>query len=95
MAHLKALGVHAAYHPGDLRHPEQIASMMDAAAHAFGAVDALVNNAVVRQCGAMENFVPEHWDEALAVNLAASFHTIRLALLGMTHSRLNKAESAA
>jgi NAD(P)-dependent dehydrogenase (short-subunit alcohol dehydrogenase family) len=31
----------------------------------------------------VENFAPEHWDEALAVNLSARFHTIRLTLPAM------------
>ncbi len=39
-----------------------------------------MNNAVVRYFGPVENFTPEHWDEALAVNLSAPFHAIRLAL---------------
>ena len=47
------------------------------------APDVVVNNAVVRYFGAVENFVPEHWDEALAVNLSAPFHVIRLSLPGM------------
>lgn len=31
----------------------------------------------------MENFAPEQWDEALAVNLSAPFHTLRLTLPAM------------
>ena len=45
-----------------------------------------MNNAVVRYFGAVETFAPEHWDEALAVNLSAPFHAIRLALPGMRDS---------
>jgi 3-hydroxybutyrate dehydrogenase len=48
-----------------------------------GGPDILVNNAVVRYFGAVENFDPAQWEEALAVNLSAPFHTIRLALPGM------------
>ncbi len=58
-------------------------TLVRAATQVFGALDILVNNAVVRFFGAVENFAPEHWDEALAVNLSAPFHTIRLALPGM------------
>ena len=46
-------------------------------------LDILVNSAVVRYYGAIENVPPEHRNEALAVNLSAPFHTIRLALPGM------------
>jgi 3-hydroxybutyrate dehydrogenase len=80
---LEGLGVHAEYHGADLRQPQQIATLVRAATQVFGALDILVNNAVVRYFGAVENFAPEHWDEALAVNLSAPFHTIRLALPGM------------
>jgi NAD(P)-dependent dehydrogenase (short-subunit alcohol dehydrogenase family) len=50
---------------------------------AVAAPDIVVNNAVVRQFWAVENFAPEHWDEALAVDLSAPFHTIRLCQPGM------------
>ena len=42
-----------------------------------------MNNAVVRHFSPVEDFPPERWDEALAVNLSAPFHLIRLALPGM------------
>jgi len=83
VADLEALGVHAEYHGADLRQPQQIAALVRAATQVFGALDILVNNAVVRHFGTVENFAPDHWDEALAVNLSAPFHTIRLALPGM------------
>ena len=80
---LAALGVHAEYHGADLRQPQQIASLVRATTQVFGALDILVNNAVVRFFGAVEDFAPEQWDEALAVNLSAPFHAIRMALPGM------------
>jgi 3-hydroxybutyrate dehydrogenase len=48
-----------------------------------GAIDILVNNAVVRHFAAIEQFPPERWEQALAVNLSAPFHLIRLALPAM------------
>ena len=83
LTELQDLGVNARYHPADLRQPAQIADMIETTQHAHGSLDILVNNAVVRYFGAVENFAPEHWDEALAVNLSAPFHAIRLALPGM------------
>ena len=80
---LRDMGVRARYHSADLRKPQQIADMIGSTQQAFGCLDILVNNAVVRYFGAVENFAPEHWDEALAVNLSAPFHAIRLALPGM------------
>ena len=42
-----------------------------------------MNNAVVRHFSPIESFPPERWEEALAVNLSAPFHLIRLALPAM------------
>lgn len=63
----------------DLRHPDSIEQMMAA----FGAIDILINNAVVRHVAPFESLSASDWDEDLAVNLTAAFHTIRLALPGM------------
>jgi 3-hydroxybutyrate dehydrogenase len=72
-------GVRTLYHGADLRVPDEIADLMGAAS-TFGGVDILVNNAVVRHFAPIEAFPVERWNEALAVNLSAAFHLIRLAL---------------
>ena len=46
----------------------------------LGGVDIVVNNAVVRTWNPIDKFRTEDWDAAIAVNLSASFHTIRLGL---------------
>src|SRR5262249_48809678 len=61
----------------DLRNPKEIDLMVASAIEAFGSVDILVNNAVVRHAAPVETFPVERWDEALAGNLSAAFHTIR------------------
>jgi 3-hydroxybutyrate dehydrogenase len=76
-------GVKAIYDNADLRRPDAIAAMVARTSAAFGAIDILVNNAVVRHFAPVEDFPTERWEEALAVNLSAPFHTIRLALSGM------------
>ena len=73
-------GVRTLYIAADLRHPAEIEAMMAQAIRAFGAIDILVNNAVVRHTSPVEGFPTAEWDAALAVNLSAAFHTIRLAL---------------
>lgn len=67
----------------DLSQREAIEAMMADLLGRCGAIDILVNNAVVRHFSAIEQFPPEKWDEALAVNLSAPFHLIRLALPAM------------
>lgn len=79
----RAHGVEARYHPADLAAPREIVDMMEFAEREFGGVDILVNNAVVRHFSPVAQFPVEAWDKALAVNLSAPFHAIRLALPGM------------
>ena len=73
-------GVRTLYSGADLRVPGEIEKMISASIDAFGAVDILINNAVVRHAAPVETFTAERWDEGIAVNLSAAFHTIRLAL---------------
>jgi 3-hydroxybutyrate dehydrogenase len=84
---LQSHGIRALYCQADLRRPEDIEKMMAAAADAFGSIDILINNAVVRHVGSIEHFGVEEWNEALAVNLSAAFHTIRLAVPRMKQNR--------
>jgi 3-hydroxybutyrate dehydrogenase len=67
----------------DLSRREAIESMMADLLDRCGAIDILVNNAVVRHFAAIEQFPADRWEQALAVNLSAPFHLIRLALPGM------------
>src|SRR5437016_271251 len=82
-AGLEASGAKVLYHPADVGKPDDIAAMMSAAQSHFGGIDILVNNAVTRHFAPVEEFPVDKWDLALAVNLSAAFHTIRLALPGM------------
>jgi 3-hydroxybutyrate dehydrogenase len=75
--------VRTVYASADLRRPHEIEQMFRESATAFGGVDILVNNAVVRCAAPVEEFPVDAWDEGIAVNLSAAFHTIRLALPGM------------
>lgn len=82
-AELEGTGAKALYHPADVGKPGEIAAMVDAAHSRFGAIDIVVNNAVTRHFAPVEQFPVDKWDLALAVNLSAAFHTIRLTLPGM------------
>jgi len=79
----KSHGVHALYRHADLARPEEIATLIGSAIDAFGGVDILVNNAVVRHFASIHEFPVEAWDRSMAVNISAAFHTIRLAVPGM------------
>lgn len=70
-------------HRADLKYVDQIEDMMQTAFLQFGGVDIIVNNAVVRHFLPTEELPTEQWNESLAVNLSAAFHTARLAIPGM------------
>src|ERR1700733_3236730 len=76
-------GVEAVSVAADLSQRASIETMMADLLGRLEAIDILVNNAVVRHFAPVEQFAPERWEEALAVNLSAPFHLIRLALPAM------------
>jgi 3-hydroxybutyrate dehydrogenase len=76
-------GVRTLYSDADLRRPDAIAAMVAAGQSAFGSIDIVINNAVVRHTSPVEDFGVAQWDEAVAVNVSAAFHTIRLTLPAM------------
>jgi 3-hydroxybutyrate dehydrogenase len=83
VADLQRHGVRCLYCRADLRSPADIERMVEIALGTCGAVDILINNAVVRHSGSVEHFGVAEWDEAIAVNLSAAFHTIRLTVPAM------------
>lgn len=68
------------YRQADMRDAQQIDGLIRSMVQERGAIDVLVNNAGLQHVSAIEEFPVAVWDEMLAVNLSASFHTIRLAL---------------
>jgi 3-hydroxybutyrate dehydrogenase len=75
--------VQVRYHDADLSQPEQIEAMMQNVLTEFSAVDLLINNAGIQHVSPIEDFPGDKWNLIIAVNLSASFHTIRLAVPGM------------
>lgn len=83
VAALRDLGVDADHHGADISDAQQIEDLVAATNRRFGQIDILVNNAVTRFDADIENLPPEKWSYALAVNLTAAYHLIRLTLPGM------------
>jgi len=79
----KEHGIRTIYSGANLAQAIEIERMMGVSLEAFGAIDILVNNAVVRYTAPVEQFPVGEWDLGIAVNLSAAFHTIRLALPAM------------
>jgi 3-hydroxybutyrate dehydrogenase len=74
----------AAYDGADLTDPAAIEAMMVRCSTELGAVDILVNNAGMQHVAPVDDFPVAKWDQIIALNLTAAFHTIRLALPAMT-----------
>ncbi len=79
----KDFGVKSQYSAADVTKPAEIADMIHTAEKAFGSLDVLVNNAGVQYVAPIEEFPIEKWDQIIAINLSAAFHTIRAAVPGM------------
>jgi len=71
------------YDGADLSQQDAIETMMGKAAGEFGGIDILVNNAGIQFVAPIDEFPVAKWNAILALNLTASFHTIRLALPAM------------
>ena len=77
---LQGKGVETAYYAADVRDPAAIADMVSGTCEHFGTVDILVNNVGIQHVAPIEEFPVDRWNDILAINLSAAFHTIRLAL---------------
>jgi 3-hydroxybutyrate dehydrogenase len=73
-------GVTVRYEAADVSKPAEIEAMMGRVLAACGGIDVLVNNAGIQHVAPVDEFPVEKWNAILALNLTASFHTIRLAL---------------
>ncbi len=76
-------GVKVRYDGADLSKQDEIESMMRSAITEFGSIDILINNAGIQFVAPIDEFPVDKWNAIIALNLTASFHTIRLALPAM------------
>ena len=76
----REFGVHATHDGADMAKPDEIAAMIQAATLTMGRIDIVVNNAGIQHVAPVHQFPVDKWDAIIAVNLSASFHTIRAAL---------------
>src|SRR5215468_2633067 len=79
----KEFGVKSIYSAADMTKPPEIVEMIHTAERSFGRVDVLVNNAGIQHVAPIEEFPVDKWNAIIAINLVASFHTVRLALPAM------------
>src|SRR5580704_12895033 len=91
----KDFGVKAVYSAADMTKPGEIADMVKTAESTFGALDVLVNNAGIQFVAPIEEFPIEKWDQILAINLSAAFHSMRAAVPGMKKRKWGRIISTA
>jgi 3-hydroxybutyrate dehydrogenase len=90
IAELQAAGSPGvSYFGGDLRNLDQIDALMTQV-FAWGHLDILVNNAGIQHTGPIAAITAEVWNDILAVNLSAAFHTMRHALPRMAEARYGR-----
>ncbi len=75
----------AAFFGGDLRHVAEIDNLMSEVMR-WGAPNVLVNNAGIQHTDPIEAIAVQTWNDILAVNLSAAFHTMRHALPQMARN---------
>lgn len=68
------------YSPADMTKPDEIAGMITDTKRELGSVDVLVNNAGIQHVAPVDEFPTEKWDQIIAINLTAAFHTTRAAV---------------
>ncbi len=82
LASVAATGSESRHFGADLRNPAEIEAMM-AAVQDWGALDVLVNCAGIQHAAPLAEQPAHKWDDIIAINLSAAFHTMQQALPGM------------
>jgi 3-oxoacyl-[acyl-carrier protein] reductase len=80
---IRAAGGDAEAFAADLADSGEAIGLVDDAIGRFGRIDALVNNAGQTQVGPFLDIEPATWDEIIATDLTAAFHTCRAVLPSM------------
>jgi 3-hydroxybutyrate dehydrogenase len=90
IAELRAAGSpDARFFGGDLRDVSQIDTLMGEV-FAWGHLDVLVNNAGIQHTAPLTDITVEVWNDIIAVNLSAAFHTMRHALPRMAQANYGR-----
>ena len=79
----KKYGIKVLFDNSDLRDADAIHSFMDQALTSMGSIDILINNAGIQHTESAATFPVNKWDDIIAINLSAAFHTIQKSLPNM------------
>ena len=76
-------GVKVVFLPADMGKVASVEEFIRKSVESIGPIDILVNNAGMQHVSPVEEFPVEKWDQIIALNLSAAFHTTRLVIPGM------------
>jgi 3-hydroxybutyrate dehydrogenase len=65
------------YHSADMSKPQEIEAFILESVNKLDGIDILINNAGIQFVSPIDEFPIEKWDQIIAINLSASFHTIK------------------
>lgn len=82
-ASIEKIGVEALAVEADVREPEQVQAMIDAATSRLGGLDVLVNNAGITRDATMRKMTLENWQAVIDVHLKGTFLGTQAASLAM------------
>jgi 3-oxoacyl-[acyl-carrier protein] reductase len=83
---IESAGGRALVHIGDVRDPQAVQAMADAAVKQFGGVDILVNNAALRREKPFDEMTYAEWREIMDVTLDGTFHCTKACLAALRKS---------
>ena len=81
------LGRRAIVVKGDVRKPDDVQAVVDAAMETFGQIDILVNNAGITKDTLILRMSESDWDDVLDINLKGAFNMIKAVSRPMTKKR--------
>lgn len=83
----KEYHVETFYSPANLLIPSEIKAMINEGIFKFGSIDVLINNAGIQHVSPIEDFPDEKWNDIIAINLTAAFHTSKAVWEGMKEKK--------
>jgi 3-hydroxybutyrate dehydrogenase len=66
------------YFPANMLEPAEIEQLIHTTGVRFASVEILVNNAGIQHVSPIADFSTEKWNDIIAINLSAAFHTMRI-----------------
>ncbi|WOH39592.1 3-hydroxybutyrate dehydrogenase [Thalassotalea fonticola] len=70
-------GIETLFDNTDLKDETALIAFMDNAIEQMGAIDILVNNAGIQHTESIDTFPASKWNDIIAINLSAAFHTMQ------------------